>query len=108
MTEFFVEGEPIPQGSMKAFVRGRRAVLVSDNPRLKEWRATIAANAPALMLEGAVRLDVGFVMPKPKSVKRLLPHVRPDLDKLIRALLDGLTGKCFKDDSQVVFISTLR
>ena len=30
----------------------------------------------------------------------------PDLDKLVRAVLDALTGVCYKDDSQVVYIET--
>jgi Holliday junction resolvase RusA-like endonuclease len=27
---------------------------------------------------------------------------RPDLDKLVRAVLDSLTGVCYEDDSQVI------
>jgi Holliday junction resolvase RusA-like endonuclease len=40
---------------------------------------------------------------KPKSTKAgLLPTVRPDADKLLRAILDALTGVGYADDSQVV------
>ena len=39
---------------------------------------------------------------KPKTVKRIYPFVRPDLDKLCRAVLDALTGIAYKDDQQVV------
>lgn len=46
-------------------------------------------------------------MPRPASVKpakRYYPTVAPDLDKLLRALLDGIgqSGVIWGDDSQVV------
>ena len=37
-------------------------------------------------------------LPRPKTIKpskRPYPHVRPDIDKLERAVLDGLTGVVF-------------
>lgn len=38
------------------------------------------------------------------------PHMvqKPDLDKLLRALNDGLTGIAFHDDSQVVYIKATK
>jgi Holliday junction resolvase RusA-like endonuclease len=47
-------------------------------------------------------------MIKPKTVNRQMPTVPPDLDKLIRAVLDGLTGVAYKDDGQVVRISAVK
>jgi len=45
-------------------------------------------------------------MPKPASVKRSLPSVSPDLDKLIRAVGDSLTDSgVVTDDSRIVRIS---
>jgi Holliday junction resolvase RusA-like endonuclease len=44
-----------------------------------------------------------FFMPRPRTVKRELPTVPPDLDKLIRAINDSATDAgIFDDDSQVV------
>lgn len=113
-TTFFVAGIPQPQGSKTGYVRGGRAVIVDKNPgALKPWRAEIARIAAATWvhtqpLDGPVRVYAAFVMPKPKSVKRDYPHVRPDLDKLMRALMDGVTdaGCVWADDSQVVEIET--
>jgi Holliday junction resolvase RusA-like endonuclease len=56
-------------------------------------------------LDGAVQLDLTFVLVKPKTVKRIYPFVRPDLDKLCRAVLDALTGIAYKDDQQVVTLN---
>jgi len=46
-----------------------------------------------------------FFMPRGKTVKRELPTVPPDLDKLIRAINDSATDAgVIEDDSQVVEI----
>jgi crossover junction endodeoxyribonuclease RusA len=48
-----------------------------------------------------------FVFSKPKSMpkKRQLNTKRPDLDKLIRAVLDGITNVLIPDDAQVISIT---
>lgn len=108
---FFVPGIPIPQGSKTAFVVGKRAVLTDANKKqLKPWRAEITRVARASWLDrdqlvGAVRLDVVFVFERPKTVKRRLPSIAPDLDKLVRAVGDGVTDAgIWKDDGQVIRI----
>jgi Holliday junction resolvase RusA-like endonuclease len=110
---FHVDGVPAPQGSKKAFVpRGAsRPVVLDDNRgRLREWRALVQAAAVEAVggrppLGGPVMVAVTFWMPRGASVKRAYPSVRPDLDKLERALLDALTiAGVFGDDSQVVEI----
>lgn len=64
-----------------------------------------AANSDCQPFSGAVSLDVMFFMPRPKTVKRELPTVPPDLDKLIRAINDSATDAgIIQDDSQVVEI----
>ena len=111
---FFVPGVPQPQGSKTAYVRGGRAVIVDKNPALlKPWRESVARAAAATWvhrpaLAGPVRVEASFVLPRPASVRREFPHVRPDLDKLLRALLDGITdsGEVWGDDSQVVQVQT--
>ena len=104
MITFRVNGIPIPQGSMKV-INGR--VLHSQGSALAGWRSLIGWEA---RLAGAsphslpVKITITFTMPRPKTVKRAWPSVAPDLDKLIRAVLDGLTGVAYADDGQVVQI----
>lgn len=52
----------------------------------------------------AVEVEMRFYFHKPKTVKRKLPTVVPDLDNCIKSVLDGLNGCAYKDDSQVVTI----
>lgn len=105
MNKFFVKGRPVPQGSLK-FIQGRPIHARATD--LAVWRADIARNAEQAgykPLEGGMRIDLMFVFHTPKTVKRIAPWVKPDLDKLIRAVLDGLTGVAYEDDCQVVAIS---
>jgi Holliday junction resolvase RusA-like endonuclease len=54
-----------------------------------------------------VKLEAVFYFTRRPSVKRDLPTVPPDLDKVLRSLMDGITAKgdgVWKDDAQVVRI----
>lgn len=64
----------------------------------------VATSAMFHMIDGPVSMQLTFRLTAPKSVRREHPTVRPDLDKLVRAVLDALTGLAYKDDSQVVSI----
>jgi crossover junction endodeoxyribonuclease RusA len=121
LLELWVPGVPQPQGSKRIF--GGR--LVEGNDRtLRPYRASIAGNARATFGDREpardVALDVtlGFMFERPKShygsgrnaheIKRSAPaykSTRPDLDKLVRAVLDALTGIVFVEDSQVARLS---
>lgn len=105
MKAFFVRGRPVPQGSLK-FIHGRPIHARATD--LAVWRADIARNAQLAgytPVQGGTKVTCSFVFHRPKSVKdRTLPWVKPDLDKLVRAVLDGLTGVAYDDDSQVVIL----
>ena len=87
-------------------IHGR--VIHNKGSELAAWRSAVALTARA---NGArpssdpISIDLKFFMPKPRTVKREYPSVAPDLDKLIRAVLDGLTAIAYIDDGQVVKIS---
>ncbi len=115
--DVFIPGVPKPQGSMKAYVVGGHAKVTSDNKALGPWRADIAAHirshiGPRIAIpEGPVCVAVEFVMPRRAAEpKRVTPaHTRkPDLDKMLRACLDALTGLVFTDDGQVDVLGGLK
>ena len=107
-----VMGEPVPQGSVRAFVtKSGRPIITHSNKNTKEWRQRIATEGQAKRpdhwnMDEAILLNIDFLMPRPKSLpKKVLEDVkRPDLDKLIRAVMDALTGIYYQDDSQVIHI----
>lgn len=99
-----MRGKPVPQGSLK-FIQGRPIHVRAQDLAL--WRADIARNAEQAgykRVTGGVSVELMFVFQPPKTVKRIAPWVKPDLDKLIRAVLDGLTDVAYEDDCQVVQI----
>lgn len=104
---FEVSGTPITQGSMSVF-RGK--IVHQKSRELTAWRNAINEACRAIMepLDGPVAVDVTFRLQAPRSVQRAVPHVRPDVDKLARAALDGLTGAAFADDAQVVRLTAAK
>lgn len=109
MTSFVVAATPAPQGSKNAYLRGARVVLVESSTSLPAWRRAVAEAARAACddypLDGALDVDVTFYVPRPKSVARrarAMPTVKPDVDKLVRSLFDGITdGALWVDDARV-------
>jgi len=102
-----VIGKPIPQGSKKVF-NGR--VVDVNAAELRQWRDLVARAWDGPCTLQPVSLVVDFYLSRPKGHfgKKGLrpsaptdPSVRPDLDKLVRAVLDALTGVAFRDDAQV-------
>jgi crossover junction endodeoxyribonuclease RusA len=113
---FVAIGTPVPKGSMKAFMRpGMRFPIVThDNEKTRPWASTVQ-NAAIIALNyatsipfesGPVSVDVDFYLPRPKTLpKKVTAHCKkPDVDKLLRAILDSLKGVIWTDDSQVVDI----
>jgi Holliday junction resolvase RusA-like endonuclease len=116
---FQVIGKPAPQGSKRGFLNARtgRVQMVESSARVKPWRqdvsaaaieAAAAAGLPAV-IDWAVAVEIVFLMRRPRGHlgRRGLrpsapehPSGRPDVDKLARATLDGLT--ILRDDSLVV------
>ena len=114
---FRVKGKPVTQGS-KWSPKGSHAVIDQSGDRLESWRqnvgecGSIAWRSPPV--KGRVSLHVVFKFQRPQShmgtgrnatmVKDSAPkyHIQaPDTDKLLRAVMDALTGVIFEDDRQV-------
>lgn len=114
-----VHGTPAPQGSK---IRNRYGAVYESNRNVAPWREAIRAEVQRQVLvplAGGVVCEVVFRMPRPQghygtgrnagSVRKGAPGEpagKPDLDKLCRAVLDGLTdGGAWKDDGQVVALA---
>jgi Holliday junction resolvase RusA-like endonuclease len=116
---FMVLGQPAPQGSVRAFVQGGRAIVTSANVKLRPWRDTVTWAArdalglhterPTFPIAGPVDLTVEFWLHRPKNRPKtidVLPLVPPDLDKLVRAVGDSLVNAgVIADDSLVTDLS---
>lgn len=126
---FVVLGVSQTKGSAKGFCplswareavrqnRPPRVVITNDNPAAKAWQEEIAAHArearrggPLVrgeLMAGAVVVDLAFHLERPQKIRSsIVSHTtRPDVDKLARCVLDGLTGIVYVDDGQVAAIT---
>jgi Holliday junction resolvase RusA-like endonuclease len=120
--EFTVLGRPQPAGSKRAFRHPStsRIVVVDDAKGSRPWKqqiagAALAAKPDGEFLAGPLAVELVFVLARPKghfgtgrnattvrASAPQLPIVKPDLDKLSRAVLDACTGVVWHDDAQVV------
>lgn len=124
LLDFTVLGTPVQQGSTKSYGGGR--TVHSNEKDLKPWRATVQFRAEQAIesfsddpsvpasdvadtyfpLDGPVCVVLDFTVKKPTTAPRTRttwPSKRPDLDKMIRSVLDALVpAGVFKDDGQVV------
>jgi len=107
--------DPAPQGSKK-YVGTRRTaaganipLIIEASPKLPAWRKAVDEAVRQAMqdsgdlskFEGAVKVEAVFYLTRKPSVKRELPTVPPDVDKLTRALLDACKA-VWTDDALVV------
>jgi crossover junction endodeoxyribonuclease RusA len=110
----YVAGRPTPKGSFKPIKSAGRVWLKPDSSdALSAWVANLRAaiSTPHDVTQSAVSVDVTFFLARPKKhyTKKGLRldaptwvNRMPDLDKLLRAVLDALTGVVWHDDQQVV------
>jgi crossover junction endodeoxyribonuclease RusA len=116
--EIYVRGIPAPQGSKRHIGNGR---MIEQSKAVGPWRDAVRSETAKVIdapLTGPVDVYLQFSVARPaghygtgknkdkiKPSAPTYPGARPDLDKLCRAVLDGLTeGGAWRDDGQVVFL----
>lgn len=134
MRQFFIAGIPRPKGSFKTLLNfAFRAWLIKKGINLKAWKGAqtigfwqnndalkawkyqvdyVLKQIPKDPYDGAVAIDLLFMMPRPKSHYKKsggltksaarYPQTKPDEDKLQRALRDLLEGHLYSNDSRIV------
>jgi Holliday junction resolvase RusA-like endonuclease len=106
---FTIPGAPRGKGRPR-FARRGNFVRTYTDPATASYENLIALAAKAEHgdnppLDGPLAMTLLFVLPRPKSApKRVtLPASRPDLDNLVKAVLDGCNqAGVWSDDARVV------
>lgn len=122
--EIVVTGIPKPQprGRSSGFKRGDGGVgsRIYDPGSADAWKAVVYSEAlkcrPGSPLEGPLRVDIDWYLPRPKTRLRKKDPEGPiwcakkiDIDNLLKAILDALTMVGFwADDSAVRSTAGLR
>jgi len=113
MIHAFIPGTPVPQGSVDVY----RGHIVAVKPALREWRDRIRASTMARHngepMDGPLNVSLVFQLSPPKKPRWWAPAVKPDLDKLIRAVNDSLstTNKqrgVITDDARIIHITAAK
>lgn len=111
---FVLDVQPVAKGRPKAALVGNRAILYtpSKTREYEEHVASIAREHTPVdgLFAGALRVWLRFYLKRPKSLpKRVLYNVKkPDIDNLIKSILDGLEGVIYKNDSQVIDLYSIK
>lgn len=118
--ELRVFGTPAPQGSKRHVGGGR---MVEASKKVTPWREAIVAECQRvglsdLRIDSPVTVSVTFFLQRPaghsgargiKASAPLYPAKTPDLDKLVRSTLDGLTqAALWMDDARVVILTAFK
>jgi crossover junction endodeoxyribonuclease RusA len=124
MISEYAKGFPKAQPRVKSYSRGGKAgVYTPETKALREWRRAVEEvmeRHKDKKLDGAFSVHLEFYMPRPKSHFRTgkfshlikddapIDHLtKPDLDNMIKLVLDVMTKSGYwKDDSQVIELSS--
>ena len=120
-----VPGRPVAQGSMRSF--GPRSVVPSNQQQLMHFRMSVLEvwhREGGDVYGGPIDLQCDFVFERPnthylpvnrkRATRMLRPDApesytrTPDVDKMIRAVADALTGHAYTDDAQCVRMSGMK
>ena len=121
MIKITIPGRPIEQKRPRACVRGAHgAIYTTQQAEQFTVRAMAAEQLPAGYQPpfGVLSATIVFYLPRPRShmgtgrnrsrprpSAPLAPAVKPDIDNLVKFVLDALNGTLFVDDSQIVALS---
>ena len=107
---FFIQARPVPQGRAR-FTAKRGYALVYDPTKSRNWKDYVKWLAMrhirregVRMLDGALKGEIAFYLPRPKSLpKKVIHHIKkPDVTNLVKGIEDALNGVFYKDDSQII------
>ena len=115
---FEVPGEPRGKGRPR-FIRSTGATYTPPETRAYEKKVLDCYRVQCRGTQFAdmeyISVDVTAVYPIPKSVTKatraaieegkILPKKKPDIDNVLKIVLDSLNGIAYKDDAQVVMVS---
>ena len=108
MYKIFLEGRPVPAPRPRVTKRG-----TYNDPKYTNYKKALGLVAKSKIkkpLESDIFLKIDFFYEIPKSwnksKKELAKwhNVKPDIDNLIKTVMDSLNGIAYKDDCQVVMI----
>ena len=110
---FKIEGQPQGKGRPR-FTKSGHAFTPQATRNYEFLIATEYKEAKGEMFDGYIRVNIKAYYKIPKATTKekrglierglLKPAVKPDIDNVVKAILDGLNGVAYHDDNQVVYV----
>ena len=105
-----VYANPYPKGRPRVALRGKFPIIYTPKTTRDaedEFLSQAIEKRPKTPLEGPLSVRICFFKVKPKSYSknRVYWTQKPDLDNLVKLVLDALNKVFYVDDSQVVELS---
>lgn len=112
-----VMGEPVPQGRPRLCGRGR-FVRAYDPPKSKAYKQLIkdTIKHPKELTDVPLLFELDVYRKIPSSVRKkdhqdmvdglILPTKKPDIDNVLKGVMDALSGVIWVDDNQVCDVIT--
>ena len=116
--EFTIPGQPVAKGRARVSIRGGRAFAYTPE-KTRMYENQVGAYASQAMAGRVpmggpvlVAIEACMIIPASWSAKKrkdaiegkIWPTSRPDLDNIIKAVLDGILRIAIVDDNQVVHL----
>lgn len=100
-----IPGIPIAYKRVRIYRRHGQVIAINPNSKEKIFTQIYLKSKKIYML-GNISLKCKFYMPIPKCLQKKIlenqPHTnKPDVDNLLKFLLDCLSGVCIEDDRKV-------
>ena len=117
----FIPGIPASKGSYRPITGRSRTTgkpvtrLIPMDKKERPWRnhvrdTILNQKPPTIPPDSYVTVETTFYLPRPKTIhpsKRKHPTVKPDIDKLQRALYDAITEThIWNDDCQITDVTS--
>lgn len=110
---FKIEGQPQGKGRPR-FTKTGHAFTPQATRDYEKLIAEEYKAAKGETLDGYIRVNIKAYYKIPKATTKekrgmierglLKPAVKPDIDNVVKAILDGLNGVAYHDDNQVVYV----
>lgn len=111
--QIFIPGKP--KGKQRPRVVRGHAFTPQETKDYELMIANLYRAMHGRMIDGYVKVFIKAIYLVPKSYakkrkeqimrKEILPAVKPDIDNIIKIILDGLNGIAYKDDAQVIEVT---
>jgi Holliday junction resolvase RusA-like endonuclease len=112
--EFTIPGEPVGKQRPKASFQQKRIYTPEKTINYESFVKHCYYGNPHFC-ERQVAVEIKAYMPIPSSVSKkkqqqmleeiIRPSKKPDLDNVVKSILDGLNGVAYTDDKQVIRIT---